>query len=130
MASIFENIMAVYQRRVPSDVVFQPRIKHWYDVNLASASLPERYRGMYLDEIYADLGVTPREVSIPGGGYLGLIYDEGDDIEVWSRKKGDLIFTEIRTPRGTIGQVEKLTEHGASRYNVEYFLKSLKDIEV
>ena len=130
MASTFENIMAVYKGRVPSEVVFQPRLKHWFDVNLASGSLPERYRGMHLDEIYSDLDITPREVWVPGGGYLGLKSVEGDDVEVWSREKGDLIFTELRTPRGTIGQVERLTEHGASKYNVEYFLKSLEDVEV
>jgi len=136
-------MMAVYQGRDGEGVVFQPRIKHWFEVNSATGTLPERYQGMYLDEIYRDLDVTPREVWVPGvrgsAGYLALRIVEGDDVEVWVRQyRGsssegepqDYIVTEYRTPKGTIGQLERLTEHGVSVYNVEYFLKDLKDIEV
>jgi hypothetical protein len=143
MTSTFERIMAVYQGRDGGGVVFQPRIKHWYEVNLSTGTLPEKYQGMHLDEIYRDLNVTPREVWVPGvrgsAGYLGLRTVEGDDIEAWVRQyRGpssegeplDYIVTEYRTPKGTIRQVERQTEHGASVYNVEYFLKDLKDIEV
>ena len=59
---MYNEIMAVYEGREGAKLVFQPRIKHWYDVNLSSGMLPDRYRGMYLDEIYEDLGVAPREV--------------------------------------------------------------------
>jgi len=143
MASTFEKMMAVYEGREGAGIVFQPRIKHWWEVTLATGTLPERYQGMYLDEIYRDLEVTPREVWVPGvrgsAGYLSLQTREGDNVEVWVRQhrgppdEGEphnYITTEYRTPKGTIRQVERLTEHGASVYNVEYFLKDLKDIEV
>ena len=141
----YENMMAVYEGRESSGVVFQPRIKHWYDVNLAAGTLPERYQGMYLDEIYRDLDVTPRQVWGLGGvgsefaGYLGLQVKEGDDVEVWVKqthglfyetKAHDYIITEYRTPKGTMRQVQRLTEHGISFYNSEYYLKDLEDIEV
>ncbi|MCW3991154.1 MAG: uroporphyrinogen decarboxylase family protein [Candidatus Bathyarchaeota archaeon] len=141
----YENIMAAYEGREGAAVVFQPRIKHWYDVNLSARTLPERYQGMYLDEIYRDLDVAPREVWGLGGpasefaGYLGLQTREGDDVEVWVKRTqglfyeaepNDYLITEYRTPVGAIRQVQRLTEHGTSLYNVEYYLKGLKDIEV
>jgi hypothetical protein len=145
MTSTFEKMMAVYRGRDSGGIVFQPRIKHWYDMNLSAGTLPKKYQGMYVDEIYRDLDVTPREVWRPGGtgsefaGYLGLATKEGDDVEVWARQihglpyeaeAHDYIITEYRTPKGTMRQVERLTERGTSLYNVEYFLKDLKDIEV
>jgi hypothetical protein len=143
MSSTFEKLMKVYEGRDGAGVVFQPRIKHWFEVNSSVGTLPERYRGMYLDEIYRGLDVAPREVWVPGtrgsAGYLGLKTIEGDDVEVWVRQyRGlssegemqDYIVTEYRTPKGTMRQVERQTEHGASVYNMEYFLKDLKDIEV
>lgn len=143
MASTLERMMAVYEGRDGRGVVFQPRIKHWFEVNSAAGTLPDRYQGMYLDEVYRDLDVTPREVWVPGtrgsAGYLALKIEEGDDVEVWSRgyrasspegEPQDLVFTEYRTPKGSISQLERATEHGASVYNVDYFLKDLKDVEV
>jgi hypothetical protein len=66
MTETFDELMAVYEGREGRGVVFQPRIKHWYDVNLAAGTLPKKYQGMYVDEVYQDLGVTPREVWGPG----------------------------------------------------------------
>lgn len=140
-------MMAAYEGREGAEVVFQPRIKHWYDVNLAAGTLPEKYRGMYLDEIYRDLDVVPREVWRLGAGrgrseltgYLEPLTKEGDDIEVWVKQIHGLphesephehIIIEYRTPVGTMRQVQRRTEYGASLYNVEYFLKDLKDIDV
>ncbi len=145
MAGTFDRMMAVYEGRKGEGLVFQPRIRHWYEVNLAAGTLPEKYQGMYLDEVYRDLGVTPREVWVPGevgsefAGYLPLQTKEGSDIEVWARQTrglfyetepNDYVITEYRTPVGMIRQIQRRTEHGTSLYNVEYYLKDLKDIEV
>jgi hypothetical protein len=120
MTDVTENrdrMMAVYEGRRGSGVVFQPRIKHWFGVNMAAGTLPNKYRGMYLDEVYQDLGVTPREVWGPGGagsefaGYLPLQTKEGGDIEVWVKQTQglfyeaephDYVITEYRTPAGSI----------------------------
>jgi hypothetical protein len=145
MNQLFDRMMAVYEGRTEQPVVFQPRIKHWYDVNLVTGTLPKRYHGQFLDEIYQSLNVTPREVWCPGGsgsdlgGYLPLTVKESDEVEVWVRQaqglyyeadESDYIITEYRTPKGTIRQIQRRTEHGTSLYNSEYFLKDLKDIEV
>ena len=40
---MYSAIMAVYEGREGAKLVFQPRIKHWYDVNLSSGTLSKRY---------------------------------------------------------------------------------------
>jgi hypothetical protein len=142
---MYKEMMAVYEGREGEKLVFQPRIKHWYDVNLSAGTLPERYRGMHLDEVYRDLNVAPREVWCPGAigsefkGYLSLNVVEGDDVEVWTKNTRDLpynvestdrIITEYRTPKGTIRQVQRWTEHGTTLMNEEYYLKELTDLEI
>ena len=53
---MYEHLMAVYEKKEGSPLVFQPRLRHWYDVNYNAGTLPERYQGMYLDEVYRDFG--------------------------------------------------------------------------
>jgi hypothetical protein len=139
-----EEIMAVYNKKDGFPLVFQPRIRHWYDVNYLTNTLPAKYQGMHLDEIYKDLEVSPREVwgpRTPGSehaGYFSLKVQDSGNVEVWTRKmtgyqgKGtdEHIITEYRTPKGDLRQVQRLTEHGSSLMNVEYFLKNLDDLKV
>lgn len=141
---MYEEMMAVYEKREGSPLVFQPRLRHWYDVNFNAGTLPERYHGMYLDEVYGDLGVLPREVWGPRrigselSGYFALSTVDGDDVEVWTRRlsgymgesEDDYVITEYRTPVGSLRQVQRYTEHGTSLMNVEYYLKDLDDLKV
>jgi hypothetical protein len=141
---MYDAMMAVYEGCEGLPLVFQPRLRHWFDVNHNAGTLPERYQGMYLDEVYRDLGVAPREVWGPRrigselSGYFALNVVEGDEVEVWTRrmegyegmKEDDYLVTEIRTPAGTLRQVQRYTEHGTSLMNVEYFLKGLDDLKV
>jgi hypothetical protein len=141
---MYDAMMAVYEGREGLPLVFQPRLRHWFDVNHNAGTLPERYQGMYLDEVYRDLGVAPREVWGPRrigselSGYFALNVVEGDKVEVWTRRmrghegkeEDDYLVTEIRTPAGILRQVQRYTEHGASLMNVEYFLKGLEDLKV
>ncbi|UCD45902.1 MAG: hypothetical protein JSV27_05310 [Candidatus Bathyarchaeota archaeon] len=141
---MYDEIMAVYEGREGLPLVFQPRLRHWFDVNFNAGTLPDRYHGMYLDEVYRDLGVSPREVWGPRrmgselSGYFALSNIEGDDIQVWTRRmrgyggesEDDYLVTEIRTPVGSLRQVQRYTEHGTSLMNVEYYLKGLEDLKV
>ncbi len=140
---MYENMKAVYLGEEGRPLVFQPRLKHWFDVNYATGNLPEEYRGKLLEEIYMDLEVAPREVWGSGrigsehGGYFSLKIVDGDEVEVWTRRvpgnagmKDDQIITQIKTPIGVIRQIQRVTEHGTSLINSEYFLKELKDLEV
>jgi len=55
-----ERTMAVFRGLNVDRVIWQPRLQHWYDVNLARGTLPERYRGFNILQIYDDLGASPR----------------------------------------------------------------------
>jgi hypothetical protein len=141
---MYYEIMGVYQGKEGLPLVFQPRIKHWFDVNYMKGTIPSNYQGMYLDEVYEDLGVAPREVwgSTSTGskhtGYLALKNIDSDNVEVWTRKmieyqgkrEIEYLITEFKTPVGEIRQVQRYTEHGTSLMNTEYFLKSLNDLKV
>jgi hypothetical protein len=142
--NMYEEIMAVYEKKEGSPLVFHPRLRHWYNVNLNAGTLPEMYKGMYLDEVYGDLDVPPREVWGPRrisselSGYFALNAVDGDDVEVWTRKltgymgesEDEYLITEYRTPEGSLRQIQRYTEHGTSLMNVEYFLKDLEDLKV
>jgi hypothetical protein len=132
MSTTRDRLLSVLERKEPERVVWWPRIKHWYDLHYATDTLPKRYSGMYLDEVYNELGVIPREVW-PGG----LIVNEGDDIDVWTTTKrmykgtpGDYVVTRYSTPKGEMRQVLRKTEKGTSTYPVEYFLKDQNSIDV
>ena len=141
-----KSLIAVLEGKKPERVVWQPRLKHWYDVNNVRNTVPERYQGKYLDEIYEDLKATPRQVwqgGIFGGGefagYPGIVAKEGEDVDVWVKQTkglyymtapGDYIITKYVTPVGEMSSVLKRTEYGTSRYPVEYFLKDRESIKV
>jgi len=146
LVKVKSNLMAVLEGKETEGVVWQPRIKHWYDVNNVKNMVPERYRGKYLDEIYEDLGAAPRQVwqgGIFGGGefagYPSIVSREGDDVDVWVKQTkglyyietpGDFIITKYKTPIGEMTSVSKRTEYGTSRYPVEHFLKEHESIKV
>lgn len=145
MSTTRDRLTAVLEGREPQKIVWWPRIKHWYDMNLSANTLPDRYQGLYLDEVYQDLGVTPRQVWTGGfgggehSGYLGLATREGNDVDVWVKptqglyskdEPDDFIVTRYETPVGEMTQVVKRTERGTSTYPIEYFLKDEKSIEV
>lgn len=146
MTTTRERLTAVLEGKVSEKVVWWPRIKHWYDMNNAANTLPEKYKGLYLDEIYENICATPRQVwtgGIFGGGeysgYIDLTTREGSDVDVWVKPTrglyykdipGDFIVTRYATPVGEMTQVVKRTESGTSNYYVEYFLKDQESIDV
>ena len=40
--------LRIFRRELVDQVLWQPRIEHWYNVNNAEGTLPERYAGMSL----------------------------------------------------------------------------------
>ena len=146
MVTSRDVLTGVLEGKEPQKVVWWPRIKHWYDMNNAADTLPEKYKGMYMEEIYEDLNATPRQVwtgVIFGGGefggYFNITTREGSDVDLWVKTtkglyyrdiSGDFIISRYTTPMGDMTQVAKRTERGTSTYIVEYFLKDQKSIDV
>ena len=150
MATTRARLQGVLEGKEPQSVVWWPRIKHWYDINNSANTLPERYKGKYLEEIYKDLDATaptaPRQVWMgvvfgggEFGGYINITTREGSDVDLWTKTtkglyyvdiSGDFIIGRYTTPVGDMTQVLKRTERGTSTYPVEYYLKDQKSIEV
>lgn len=81
------------------NIVFQPRIEHWYNVNKASGTLPERYAGMSLIEVYDDLGVSVRPYD-----FFNSCLKSVDDPNVKTEMgvDGEIHFMRVSTPVGAI----------------------------
>jgi len=122
-----ERILAVFRGEKTDKVVWQPRIDHWYDVNKALGTLPERYKGKELLEIYDDLGASPRTYRFFRDTIRCL---QDGEVEVRTRDDGETISTTFVTPKGKLREVRKKTVHGASTYHTEYFIKGVEDLEV
>lgn len=122
-----DSLMAIYKDEKPERIVWQPRLTHWLDVNAATGTLPEKYRGMYLEEVCDELGTCPRSSEV---WRSGLTTVEGKNVEVWVNRTQDFVITKYVTPKGSLHQVERKTEHGVSLMCVEYLIKDVRDMEV
>lgn len=58
-----ERTLAIFAHEPVDNIVYQPRIEHWYNVNRAQGTLPERYKDMSLLEVYDDLGCSIRSYN-------------------------------------------------------------------
>jgi len=92
-----ERILAVFRREKIDKVVWQPRIDHWHDVNKALGTLPERYEGKELLEIYDDLGASPRTYRFFNDTIRCI---QGEEVEVRTRDDGITVSTTYVTPKG------------------------------
>lgn len=122
-----ERILAVFRGEKVDKVVWQPRIDHWYDVNKALGTLPEKYRGKELLEIYDDLGASPRTYRFFNATIRCI---QGEGVEVRTRDNGATVFTTYVTPKGKLREMRRKTVHGASTYHTEYLIKGVEDLEI
>jgi hypothetical protein len=119
--------MAVFEHRRPDRLLWQPRLHHWYDMNKVRGTLPKEYEGWDLLAIYDDLGASPRAYHYFNDTIKVI---EGEKVEVRRKVDEDYIYTKYRTPKGSLTQIERRTEHGTASLRTEYFLKSVEDFEV
>lgn len=122
-----ERTIAVFNRRKADRIIWQPRLQHWYDVNKATGTLPEKYRDWDILDIYDDLNASPRAYHY----FTDTIKcNEGDRVQLFVKEDAENIYSKYVTPKGTIRQVERKTEHGTATQKTEYFLKTIYDFEV
>ena len=55
-----ERNLAIFAHEPVDNIVYQPRIEHWYNVNKAQGTLPERYKDMSILDVFDDLGCSIR----------------------------------------------------------------------
>lgn len=122
-----ERTITIFNHGVPDRLIWQPRLHHWYHVNRARGTLPRKYRGWSILEIYDDLGASPRAYHFFDDTIKCI---EGAGVQVYRKEDERHIYTKYVTPKGKLLQVERKTEYGVSSMRVEYFLKSVEDFEV
>ena len=122
-----DRTMAVFNRRKPDRIIWQPRLQHWYDVNKVTGTLPKKYNELDIMEIYDDLNASPRAYHYFTDTIKCV---EGEKVQLLVREDAENIYSKYVTPKGTITQVERKTEHGTATQKTEYFLKSTEDFEV
>ena len=96
-------------------------------MNKARGTLPPQYVGWDLLDIYDDLGASPRGYHFFDDTVKTV---EGEHVKVSIKRVGDRVFTKYRTPKGSLTQIERMTEWGTATLRVEYFLKKTEDFEV
>jgi len=119
--------MAVFEGRKTDRLLWQPRLHHWYGVNKARGTLPRRYVGRDILEVYDDLKASPR-------GYH--FYDqtlkllEGENVKLATKEDENSVHTKYMTPIGNLTQVEKKNIYATGRMRIEYLLKGVEDFRV
>ena len=94
-----ERTLAIFAHQPVDNVVYQPRIEHWYNVNKNEGTLPERYKDMSLLDVYDDLGCSIR--SYP---FFNQCLKCKDDPKVKAdgEQSGDIHVTRWTTPVGSV----------------------------
>ncbi|MBS7635630.1 hypothetical protein KEJ34_09195 [Candidatus Bathyarchaeota archaeon] len=122
-----ERTIVIFNRGVPDRLMWQPRLHRWYYVNKARGTLPKRYEGLDLLQIYDDLGASPRAYHYFNDTIKCV---EGAGVQIHRVEDEKYIYVKYETPKGKLKQVERKTEYRISSMRVEYFLKSIEDFEV
>ena len=119
-----ERILATFEDRKPDRIVWQPRIDHWYDVNKKLGTLPSRYKGKGLLEIYDDLRASPRTYLFFDPTVRAI---EDESVGKKIAEDEEKIVTTYATPVGKLRDTQARTVHGTTTYHTEYLLKSVDD---
>ena len=106
-----ERTIAILAHQPVDNIVYQPRIEHWYRVNKRAGTLPERYRDMSLLDVYDDLGCSIRTYSWFN---CCLKAQEGSKVKVESFEKDRVRVTRWETPVGSIESHSESTDLAAS----------------
>ncbi len=150
-----ENILSLFRGDQPDQIVWQPRIENWYNVNHAHGTLPPKYSGKSLMEVYDELGCSPRPYLIPYPSPEDLRSEATDkwkgfapqdvppvikadldstldgEIEVTGTgSRGDKIIERWYTPKGNLTRKWMISEDSISQRVSEYPIKSLEDLDI
>lgn len=148
-----ENVLAVFRGEEPDEVVWQPRIENWYDVQKRQGTMPERYRGMSLLEVYDDLECSPRPylygrpspedlsdwegLERAGGGYcpqgvppVWTVSLEGGDITTDQIIEGDDLIEKWETPKGTLTRKWRISDLSIVPHVTEHPVKKVEELEI
>ena len=110
-----ERTLAIFAHEPVDNVVYQPRIEHWYGVNKNAGTLPERYRDMSLIEVYDDLGCSIRAYPFFNGC---LRCADDPSVRYEAEQRGDIHISRSVTP---VGSIETHSRYTALASHTEKF---------
>lgn len=115
--------LRVFRREPVDRILWQPRIEHWYHTNREQGTLPERYRGMSLLEVFDDLGCSVR-------AYWAfnpcIRFDEPEGLRREERRDGPLTTMTDHTPAGPL--VTVLEHTSVARHTRKYPVENPGDM--
>ena len=107
--------LAIFRREPVRQILWQPRIEHWYAENKRLGTLPERYRDMTMLEVFDDLGCSVRAYWAFNET---LRIEDHEDVRTETREDGPHTIRTLHTPAGGLTTIEK---HTATAHAVEKF---------
>jgi len=125
-----EQNLAVFQRRPIEGVLFQPRIHYWYEHNRDHGTLPERYRGASLWDVFDDLNVSVRYFPETTGLWpITLVCEPGSGITETEIIPGREVVKTVRAPGGTLTARAARSSDG-TWHSTEHFIKTPEDLDI
>jgi hypothetical protein len=121
--------LRIFQGAEVPRVLFQPRMEPWYAWHNEFGSLPERYAGMSLLDVYDDLGLSLRYVHYYTGMPDPVQQSYSEDVTVRTEElpDGD-ILTIWQTPHGELIQRSHATVDRTWR-TVGFAVKTCEDLK-
>lgn len=148
-----EAVLEIFKGDDPGQVVWQPRIENWYDVNKRQGTMPEKYQGMTLLEIYDDLECSPRPylygrpspedlsdwegLERAGGGYcpqhvppVWTVRLEGGNITSEQEIDGNELIERWKTPKGNLTRRWRISELSIVPHVTDYPVKKVDQLKI
>lgn len=127
--SFRERVLRTFQRKEKDRILWQPRIYYWYNGRQASGTMPGKYQGMSMLEIYDDIGASPRYApEVLGLSPFRAAADH--TVKVHQIDRGEEIETIQETPVGSLRQTVRKGSMGSGSYHTEYPVKSPEDMRI
>ena len=117
--------LRIFRRELVDQVLWQPRIEHWYNVNKAEGTLPERYAGMSLLEVFDDLGCSVRPYWAFNDAQR---YEDSETVRHEEIVEGPLSTVTTHTPAGKLVTVHEHTS--VARHTRKYPVETADDVRV
>jgi len=124
-----QRILNTFERKGTDKIVWQPRIYYWYNGRTEADTMPEKYRGMSMLDIYHDLNASPRYPGEVCG--ISVFNTQTDDTVKHDEKEEDgNIVTVQDTPAGQLRHVTRKGSMGSGGYQTDYPVKSPGDMKI
>lgn len=146
MVSEREAILSVFKKKRSKEIVWQPRIENWYDVNKRCDTLPTPYKNLDLLEVYDKLGCSPRPYVHAHSDWIAKDDEEGGycpqnappvwkitlkgNIESQYRRKDGKLIESWNTPQGNLRRTWGESELSIVPHVVDHPVKKIEDLEI